>query len=128
MRRYSGQWPGLVGFYTRYQDEQTRIRRLRKDWEKAALYLAGRELGCEIHTRERTHTGATEALLEGLPLRIKHPTSPMEPLAALRETRRWHSAFQAGSRQRWNGAHGITLRRVLAGVLAIGRQRRSATR
>ncbi|MFD9947660.1 hypothetical protein ACFWYW_46660 [Nonomuraea sp. NPDC059023] len=124
-RLTSGRWPGLADFYSRYRDEQGRIDALRNDWENAAHHLAGRELGREIHTRGKTHGGATELLLAGLPVQVKHPTSPMEPTAALRETRRWHSAFEAAARKRWTGAHGITLRRVLAAALKAAQLARS---
>ncbi|MEV7011682.1 hypothetical protein [Streptosporangium sp. NPDC051022] len=115
MRR--GAWPGLVSFYARYRDDQARLSRLRKDWERAALWIAGRESGREIHTRRRTHGGVQEVVVEGLPILLKPRTSPMELPVVWEYTQRWHSAFRAAEKQRWCGQAGITKRRVLLAML-----------
>ncbi|MFI6485485.1 hypothetical protein ACIBH1_46785 [Nonomuraea sp. NPDC050663] len=112
----AGQWPGLLSFYARYRGDKTRNERLLADWRKAVHYLAERESRRDIHTRGRTHTGGA-TLVEGLQLTINNLGSSSDPHTALRETRRWNSAFQVGCRIRWAGPRAQTFRRVLAGML-----------
>ncbi|MET7335966.1 hypothetical protein [Nonomuraea sp. NPDC005650] len=115
----SGHWPGLAGFYARYSNRQ-RAQALKADWDKAAAWILERESGREIHTRERTHRGGWQVSVEGVPVAVKAPTSPHASSIredALRQTRRWNSAFRSAERYRWPGPAGITKRRILRAML-----------
>ncbi|MFI9845138.1 hypothetical protein ACIHFD_49525 [Nonomuraea sp. NPDC051941] len=119
-RLRSGYWPGLAGFYARYVDDLQHTQAIQADWEKAALWVLERESGREIHTRERTHGRGWQVSVEGVPVAVKAPTSPHSSSnreEALRQTRRWNSAFRAAERYRWPGPAGITKRRVLRAML-----------
>ncbi|WP_433542048.1 hypothetical protein ACQP10_37815 (plasmid) [Streptosporangium sandarakinum] len=124
-RLHGGHWPGLAGFYARYKDDATRATRLHADWNKAVPWVAGRETGREIHTRGRTHSGGKEVVVEGVPLLLKPPASPMDPVEALRQSRRWYSAVRAAERYRWTGPAGITKRRVLRAMVKAAQLCRS---
>ncbi|MFG1977036.1 hypothetical protein ACGFJC_47555 [Nonomuraea fuscirosea] len=126
-RLRAGHWPGLARFYDKYGNTLDRLKALRADWDKAVPWIAGRESGREIHTRGRTHGGVTEIILEGLRLTLKDPTSrsPMDPVAALQQSRRWNSAVKAAERYRWPGPAGITKRRIVAAVLKAAQLKRS---
>ncbi|MEU4513090.1 hypothetical protein AB0G05_26650, partial [Nonomuraea wenchangensis] len=100
-RLRAGDWPGLASFYAKYRDARARLQVLRRDWDQAVPWIAGREHGREIHTRGRTQAGVEEITLEGMPLRLEAPRSPMDPVAALQQSRRWASAVKAAERFRW---------------------------
>ncbi|MBG0818961.1 hypothetical protein [Planomonospora sp. ID82291] len=126
-RLRAGDWPGLGRFYARYKDAAARVKALRADWDKAVAWIAGRETGRDIHTRERTHGGVGEIALEGVPLTLKPPrsSSPLDEASALQQTRRWYSAFRAAETHRWSGPGGITKRRILRAMLKAAQLRRS---
>ena len=114
-RMRSGAWDGLARFYDRYQPGRQRIGALAADWKKAVTGAHGEDSGRPGNTRE-THHGGGSLPRDGL------GPSPQADLGGsagdYQEIRRWDCALRAGERQRWPGAHGITIRMVMRAVAA----------
>jgi hypothetical protein len=105
-RMRSGGWDGLAGFFGRYKPKD-RAARLAADWKKAVAGAYGENSGRPGHTREKYHAGASSP-----------PADSDCFVGAYQQIRRWDCALRAGERQRWRGAHGITVRLVMRALAA----------
>ncbi|GAA2692222.1 hypothetical protein [Nonomuraea recticatena] len=127
-RMRAGDWPSFVAFYDRYKDDAERLKALRADWKNAHLWIAERESGREVHTRERTHRGVRHLQVEGVPVEVRPPTTDDEGIGELQKTRAWYSALVVAVRlARWKGKKACTIRRVLLAMLKAAQLSRSTT-
>ncbi len=116
-RMRGGAWGGLAAFYGRYRPGRQRAQALEADWKKAVTIAAGGKSGRASHTRGSPHTGGGGSRGGAARLRAG---------GDFQEIRRWDCALRAAERNRWPGAHGITVRLVARALAAAAQMTGSA--